>query len=565
MQFALVAPDLSFFRAFGHHQYPTLLTERAINQATQTGDQTLPNPPYTPEIRSLSLDYVSTYATTRTELGLHEQVFQIAPFGNIEVSASGTDFHILPQLIRDEDLADLTGELGYKGFFYLGLEGFDPPRSVSLLVKTAEGTAELESEFQPSDIRWTYLSQDDWKEIEADDLLVENTRSFRQSGIISFNIPGDATQEHTLMPAGLHWIRAEIMNGGSVVNKVIDVRAQATLASLDISEDDEADQFNDHLGQPLAAGKIEALLKRKGAVKSVKQEYVSFNGRQSEQGNTFYTRVSERLRHKNRAISAWDYEHLVLEAFPSVFKVRCLNHLRDLQYEAPGALTLIVVSNLRNQNAGDLLKPRTSETQLAAIADHLRSFSLSPFVDLKVENPIYEEILVDFQVAFYPEYDPGFYINVLNQEIVRFLSPWAFEEGKDIQFGGKIYKSDIQGFVESREYVNHITNFKVFQLRPPNLPPIDGVGFMKIATNFVIGNTPTLGLPDMVIGQDFIVGQELEFASASSPKSILVSVDKHRIREFAGDDKVCEGFSGLGIGLMTVGIDFQLSITDVFV
>ena len=36
----------------------------------------------------------------------------------------------------------------------------------------------------------------------------------------------------------------------------------------------------------------------------------------------YYTRVSERLRHKNRAIQLWDYEHLILQNFPHLYRVK---------------------------------------------------------------------------------------------------------------------------------------------------------------------------------------------------------------------------------------------------
>jgi YD repeat-containing protein len=59
---------------------------------------------------------------------------------------------------------------------------------------------------------------------------------------------------------------------------------------------------------------------------SVVLPYDSFGGRVAEDDSTFYTRVSERLRHKDRAITLFDYERLVLEEFPEIYKVRCLNH-----------------------------------------------------------------------------------------------------------------------------------------------------------------------------------------------------------------------------------------------
>jgi hypothetical protein len=53
--------------------------------------------------------------------------------------------------------------------------------------------------------------------------------------------------------------------------------------------------------------------------------YSSFGGRETEDTTEFYQRVSERLRHKERAITIFDYERLVLESFPEVYKVECVN------------------------------------------------------------------------------------------------------------------------------------------------------------------------------------------------------------------------------------------------
>ena len=75
-------------------------------------------------------------------------------------------------------------------------------------------------------------------------------------------------------------------------------------------------------------------------------------GKTPEQPADFNVRVSERLRHKRRALTIWDYERLVLEKFPQIYKVKCLNHT---QYEpapgpggiyrelAPGHVTIVTV------------------------------------------------------------------------------------------------------------------------------------------------------------------------------------------------------------------------------
>ncbi len=88
---------------------------------------------------------------------------------------------------------------------------------------------------------------------------------------------------------------------------------------------------------------------------------------------------------------------------------------------------------------------------------------ISPFVNLVVTNPQFEEVQFDFAVTFLPNYDIDFYSKQLNGEIEGFLTPWANGSGTDIEFGGRIEKSVVLNFVEERSYVDFVTCFKMNQ------------------------------------------------------------------------------------------------------
>jgi hypothetical protein len=60
--------------------------------------------------------------------------------------------------------------------------------------------------------------------------------------------------------------------------------------------------------------------------------------------------------------------------------------------------------------------------------------------------------------------DVGYYCKKLNEDIKKFLSPWAYDEGKDISFGGKIHKSVILNYIEGISYVDYLTDFKLNHL-----------------------------------------------------------------------------------------------------
>jgi hypothetical protein len=65
-----------------------------------------------------------------------------------------------------------------------------------------------------------------------------------------------------------------------------------------------------------------------------------------------------------------------------------------------------------------------------------------------------------------PGRDKGFYTGQLAQDIVRFLSPWLFDEGVDLSFGGRVHRSAILDFIEKREYVDFITDFTIDHIIP---------------------------------------------------------------------------------------------------
>ena len=215
---------------------------------------------------------------------------------------------------------------------------------------------------------------------------------------------------------------------------------------------------------------------------------------QQKTKNIFIYRVSERLRHKSRAITVWDYEQLVLEAFPEIYKVKCLNHTRiedGIYHEVrPGYVSIITIPSLQNRNDVNPLKPYTQQSTLTKIENYLKK-RISCFVKLHASQPQFEEVKLEFSVKFFNEYnDFNFYKEKLQEEITQFLSPWAWGNTSTIDFGGKVYKSVLINFIEERYYVDFITDVK-----------------MKV-----------------IIGEPPAASDDMDEITASTARSILVSV-----------------------------------------
>lgn len=463
---------------FLHDEYQNALLAAAIqgaknNTETVPDASALPKAPYTPAINGLALSY-----TSRQEICIGpendgiDHFFHILPFGYRKVSSKGTNLSLMPEFsipTFNRGARELA-----KGNLYIGLSELVPGQSISLLVQVLEGS-EKAPELLPPDINWSYLAAENtWIPFADPQILREETRGLTRSGLIQFSTAADMVKDSSLFPGELFWIRAAAQEESEMENQpaksisalpyLSDIKAQA----LSLRFKNKQNELS-HLGQSLPAQTISKLVRSRSSIKSIEQPYASFDGRLPEEGKEFYMRVSERLRHRDRAITLWDYERILLQAYPKVFRAKCINHtVGRLDKElAPSYVSVAVIPDLKNRNAVLREQPRFSFGDLEEMQDYLKSkcngFVAAEDKDfLQVVNPQYEEIRIELQVAFYPGLDKNFYKFELDKDLRFFLSPWLSTQSVDITFGRPLHKSHILQFIEERPYVDGISYLEVY-------------------------------------------------------------------------------------------------------
>ena len=458
---------LSLDDGFGQAAYQDALV---IYLHQKPGEGTKPDgPPVGPVMSALTMDYGAsqTIALDSTDEGLCERrqarFFHVGPFGQAEQHPLLNSAHkvaMLPPFAFHK--ADSGTESSAE--FYIGVAALTPPQNLSLLMEVAPGTADPLSSKPEPHILWSYLRDNEWVTFAGNE-VGDGTDGLLNSGIVTLGMPADATSTNTLLAPGLHWIRVAVTRKVDAACRLLMVAAQAMEARFTDRDNDPA-----FAAATLPAGVATKLAAPDAAVKQLSQPFASFGGRGAEAPADFHTRISERLRHKDRAIALWDHEHLLLEAFPQIYKVKCLNHT---QYEpdgggsgiyrelAPGHVTVVTIPNQLSQNLRDPLRPYTSLDLLQKIEGFLRQRT-GCFVRLHVRNPQFEEVRLVFKLRLYDGYDESYHVKLLREEITRFLSPWAYEGGASPTFGGKIYKSVLINFVEERPYVDYVTDFQLF-------------------------------------------------------------------------------------------------------
>lgn len=448
---------LKLNRSFLHELFPRLY---ALSLTSKLPNIPVPNEPYTPFAEEPSLNYVATDTANvnensaaqfenRTTRFFHEQ-----PFGQSEVHAylkstyldTTTNCYALPTFCKG-------GEL------FIGLENAQVSELVTLLIQVAEGTENplVDSFSGTQKVKWDILCNNVWREMESSLMTANEIDNFLRSGRIQFTIPSYANSDNTLLPNGLFWIRAKMYKHYDAVCKVYGIHTQAALVQFQNQGNNLA-----HLENGLPANSISKLVERLSQIKSLEQPYATFGGKPEETDLLYYRRVSERLRHKNRAISLWDYEHLVLQEFPDVYKVKCLNHALNLDFIAPGNVCLVVIPDSINKQVFDVFQPRVSRAKLNEIQAYISQLN-SMHVQLEVVNPDYEEVKIEIKAKFYKGLDENTYKAKLNEDLIRYLSPWAFSDSREITFGAVFYRSGLIHFIEKLDYVDFIREIKIYK------------------------------------------------------------------------------------------------------
>ena len=509
-------------------------TNAAAAQAEVSGEEqelpTLPeavNPPYTPQLKSITINYTASVAINLTEKEINTKLdnrsnetsaiklFQLHPFGYEELPH--------PRELNDDIQSPyyLLPQYDDEGILYIGIRDLQAPQRLTLLFQMLPGSGR--TDLRPPKIQWSYLRNNDWQQFEPKEILGDGTNNLLDSGIIHFVIPESATNQNNLLPAELHWIRATVSHNTVALPYILGIHTQAVAVTF-------VDRGNElsHLSQPLPANSIASFVKRNPKIATIEQRYNTFGGRPTEKSNLFYSRVSERLRHKRRAIASWDYERLVLEAFPEIYKVKCLTQAE--QHLAPNAaqVTVVIIPRLHNTAPVLTFEPKASQSLLHEVEEFLRDYT-SPFVKVLAKNPRYEQIKYRIGVRFRDGCDPSYYKDIINEELVSFLSPWATDDTSDISFSRSIHRSSISHFLDTKPYVDYVTN-------PELLEQL------------------LLSSEHSSVMEAVYDSQLSHVARVKHVDSILVSAPSHRIDVITEADEQENIFEG--IGYMILDLDF---------
>jgi hypothetical protein len=169
--------------------------------------------------------------------------------------------------------------------------------------------------------------------------------------------------------------------------------------------------------------------------------------------------MAERLGHKDVAIQPADYAQLLLSAFPSLWQVAVLPARNALGQPQPGCVTIIPIPGPDYPTLADNTSPSCDQDFAERILAELKP-RISPFVELQIGTPVYCRTTVMAEVVMADASRIASSIQQLQQDLVRFLSPWPVPDlaPRPHRYYEQIAVSQ---FIRDRPYVKSIDSLQL--------------------------------------------------------------------------------------------------------
>jgi len=408
---------------FGHEQYPNIVRINSL-KSTKKNILPLPNEPYTPTLKSVSLDI--KYSKTFDNSSKNYFFYHKYPFINSEQIFK---LKLLPPIHNGS----------------------------SLFLKLSKKTSTICLEFNLKkdinidqiDLLFSVYNNNDWIELNNEEILFDSTNNLSSSGCITLNL-NRFYNINSLCDNKLHkWINIKCKNSCNFNQLIKSITHNSILIQ---SKKTQAINDNNLF--------VEGFLKTKKEINSIEQINQATGGSFVEKEKHYINRVSEKLKHKQRAVSILDYEKILLQEFNDIFLVYGIpNYNKHLNFK-PGNITLVLVKKYNKE----LEKPELfSNTELSKMKLFLQN-KKSPNVKLNLINPKYEYIQTKFNVIFKKGINNNLHLKKLNSLIFSFLSPWIDDNNKKISTKNYVNTTQIINFIKKIDFVEKIMNFNLFHI-----------------------------------------------------------------------------------------------------
>lgn len=336
-----------------------------------------------------------------------------------------------------------VSESGHPGMVAVGFELPDSALGSTVSLYFDVDSASPCGAVDPVDARWQWWDGSTWEDL----VVADASRQLRESGLLRFVAPlaWPATCRDVLATTG-RWIRL-VTSAPDRLGVVRGVVLDAVLAAfVSSAADPERDPSS---ATALPPGTIKGTLSPIRGVKKV-TNLASVRGRAPEADQPYLVRASARPRHRDRALTPWDYEQHVALAFPEVSAVRCLPHTNREGVREPGTVGIVLVPDRPLDPA-----PRPSVSLTERVVEALAP-SRSMGAQVVVLCPSYAPVSVVATVRL----RRGIAALTGKESIAAALEAVLHPTGaRPTRWGRSLYASTLISFLERQASVDVVTRF----------------------------------------------------------------------------------------------------------
>ncbi len=507
--------------AFGHRAFPKIFPEIVLHNSKRFNTKLpLPNQPYIPVVKSISVDYELEHTEVFKDNAGHNET--VTCIGLIHQYPFGFD-QVYPE--NEQNTYFFMPRFDQSNSLFIGMKDLKAGEELSLLFQLEERNFH-HTLHNPGQVTWSCLYQNRWVALAPQEVLNDTTHNFINTGLVRLKIPDTISRDNTILNPGLYWIRASTLFQAEVKSRIIAIYAHAATAVRVIAGDKGImNGFN------LPPNGIKDFVRKMPGIQSIWQLFPSFGGRAAEEDEQYHIRVSERLRHKQRPLTTQDIEQFILDEFPGILMVKCFGAGAQDHLILPGVnIQVVLIPKEQEDGRFTSNQPRVNLATLFEVKKFLSPF-LSPFIKLEVGNPVYEKVKVIASVKFSDNktFDDGFYVRKLEEDIRRYICSWLYEPGSELKIGTKIYLGDMLNYIKERSYIAVVTGFSVLHFF--NIRDIQTGKFNAAIVDSAAGN--------------------ITFIAGSVPEAVLIPSDNHLITVLKSPEYVLPEV--LGIGSLSVG------------
>lgn len=428
----LAGPD----QAFGHGLYPRLMAETLTSNSRVKPHRArpLPQAPYTPVLESMTVDYRSRQRIVPRPHAAqvrHGELLHITPFGlqALRLRPQTSPIHVLQRWPG-------AGQL------FIGLEGPAAEGALSLLFRLRSEAAREALGRPTPQLQWHAWAGDDWRALEPHRVLLDTTEGMLRSGLVVLDLPLGLTRGCTSLPGDCFWLRLSGRGQLELLAGLVGVWTNGV----------SVQRLGDYADEALPPGRIRATLEATPGLATVRQPWPSFDLKPQETTAAWTTRVAERLRHRARALTPWDCERLVLQAFPEVFKLKCIPRSNGAADEP--VLVVVVPALPAGYEIDGTEAPRLDASTLQRIAQYLGD-RMPPHQPLLVRNASYERIQVRCTLRLARGEPAGEMLRELNQSLRDYLSPWR-PGGITTRFDWQLRADEVEAYLRAQPGVDAV-------------------------------------------------------------------------------------------------------------